>query len=168
MSKDHPSRDTSDIPRHSARHDGAHSQSSTQQAHRSSGTDARVERRPGRGTREPIVLDGARFWRELTRAQQEIDTARLSRDAAELGRGQAEIGLATAERSLLVAFREIALLQERVAFLEEQVRSTRAFYLDVMEVNVAEMDVERAAFLEEVGMLEAALAATDDCGEPGK
>jgi hypothetical protein len=165
MSKDQQSRETSDIPRQPTRHDGTQAPSSAHRGHRDAGKDGRVERRPNRGARHPIVLDGARFWGELTRAQQEIDTARLSRDAAELGRDHAEVGLATAEHALLMAFREISALQERVAFLEEQVRSTRAYYTDVMAMNAAEMGAERAALLEEVGMLEAALTATQHCDE---
>jgi hypothetical protein len=168
MSNDHPSRETSDIPRHAARHDGAQTQSSGARARRGTSFEGRAERRLDRDTRESLILDGARFWGELARAQLEIDTTRLSRNAAELGRGQAELGLASAERALIVAFREIAALQERVVFLEEQVRSTRAFYVDSMEMNVAAMNVERAALLEEVRMLEAALAAAGDFDEAGK
>jgi hypothetical protein len=120
--------------------------------------------RAARSSRGPIVLDGARFWGELTRANEQLDTARLSRDVAELGKSSAEAAQHAAEVALQAALREVAELREKVAFLEEQVRSTRAYLTDVMEASLAELRAERAALLQELGMLDGALMHDAELG----
>jgi hypothetical protein len=119
-----------------------------------------------RAPRESIVLDGALFWGELTRTHGALDAARLGRDAAELSREHAEAAQHVAEGALAAAWREIVQLREQVEFLEEQVRSTRAYLADVTEESIAELVAERAALLEEVGILDRA-RATDADLDPG-